>query len=129
MLSTQALFILKRIKDKSVSQWVFPSNRPPQKAINQHSVNLQVNYNREYSGVEDWSAHDLRRTCRTHLSKLQCPSDIAEAVLGHTVGGVKGHYDLYKYEPEQKKWLQTWADHIDGLVTSAKEVENVKRAN
>ena len=34
--------------------------------------------------MEDWNPHDLRRTLRTNLSRLGCPTDIAEAVLGHS---------------------------------------------
>jgi integrase len=34
--------------------------------------------------MDDWNPHDLRRTVRTGLSRLGCPTDIAEAVLGHS---------------------------------------------
>jgi len=127
-LSSQAIFILKALKDKAINEWVFPSNRPPRKAINQHSINLQVNYNREFSGVDDWSAHDLRRTCRTHLAKMSCPSDVAEAILGHTKGGIEGHYNLHRYEPEQKVWLQKWADFIDEAVQESLANKEEKEA-
>lgn len=60
--------------------------------------------------------HDLRRIVRTGLSSLQCPNEVAEAVLGHTRGGVEGIYNLYKYDAECKKWLQVWADHLDKLL-------------
>src|SRR5262245_56438339 len=29
--------------------------------------------------VQKWSPHDLRRTVRTHLTRLGCPDDVAEA--------------------------------------------------
>lgn len=59
--------------------------------------------------------HDLLRTARTGLSRLQCPNKIAEAVLGQTRGGVEGIYNLYKYNVECKKWLQVWADYLDSV--------------
>lgn len=114
-LSTQVINIFKRLKGTAINEWVFPSNRPPCKAIRQHSVNLQVNYNRESSGIKDWSAHDLRRTCRTTLSTLGCTLTVGEAIIGHCKGD-RGVYDLYESEPEQKVWLQNWADYIDSLV-------------
>jgi len=66
--------------------------------------------------IEHWTAHDLRRTCRTGLSRLGCPGEIAEAVIGHTKGGIEGIYNLYQYEKECREWLQKWADHIDVLM-------------
>ena len=63
--------------------------------------------------IPHWTPHDLRRTVRTGLSRLQCPNEVAEAVLGHTRGGVEGTYNLYKYDAECKAWLQKWADYLD----------------
>jgi integrase len=57
-------------------------------------------------GIEDWSAHDLRRTVRTGLSRLGCPSEVAEAILGYSKKGIEGTYDLQKYEKECSVWLQ-----------------------
>jgi integrase len=65
--------------------------------------------------IPHWTPHDLRRTVRTRLSRLQCPNEVAEAVLGHTRGGVEGIYNLYKYDAECRKWLQVWADYLDSL--------------
>lgn len=65
--------------------------------------------------LEDWNPHDLRRTVRTGLSRLGCPSEVAEAVLGHSKKGIEGTYNLHTYERECAAWLQKWADHLDGL--------------
>ena len=67
------------------------------------------------SNIPDWNPHDLRRTVRTGLSRLGCPSDVAEAVLGHSKKGIEGTYNLHKYEQECSEWLQKWSDHMDGL--------------
>lgn len=66
--------------------------------------------------MEDWNPHDLRRTLRTNLSRLGCPADIAEAVLGHSKKGIEGTYNLHTYESECAEWLQKWADHLDGII-------------
>jgi len=63
-----------------------------------------------------WTPHDLRRSVRTGLSRLQCPNEVAEAVLGHSRRGIEGTYDLHRYEAECKQWLQNWADHLDSLI-------------
>jgi integrase len=65
--------------------------------------------------IDDWSPHDLRRTVRTGLSRLGCPSEVAEAILGHSRKGIEGTYDLHKYEQECGVWLQKWADYLDDL--------------
>lgn len=65
--------------------------------------------------MDDWNPHDLRRTLRTNLSRLGCPTDIAEAVLGHSKKGIEGTYNLHSYERECAEWLQKWADHLDEI--------------
>lgn len=69
-----------------------------------------------------WTPHDLRRTVRTGLSRLQCPNEVAEAVLGHSRRGIEGTYDLHRYEAECRQWLQKWADHLDSLICSSRDV-------
>ncbi|MCM1958199.1 tyrosine-type recombinase/integrase [Acinetobacter modestus] len=65
--------------------------------------------------MDDWNPHDLRRTLRTNLSRLGCPTDIAEAVLGHSKKGIEGTYNLHSYERECAEWLQKWADYLDEI--------------
>jgi integrase len=46
--------------------------------------------------LRPFGAHDLRRTLRTGLSRLGIASDLAERVIGHTVGSMLlKTYDLY----------------------------------
>ena len=49
---------------------------------------------------------------------MGCPNEVAEAVLGHSRMGIEGTYDLYKFEPECREWLQKWADYLDALMAS-----------
>jgi integrase len=65
--------------------------------------------------IPHWRPHDLRRTCRTGLSKIGCPHEVAEAALGHVMGGVVGVYNLHRYEAEVGAWLQKWNDYLDAL--------------
>ncbi|RLW64712.1 MAG: hypothetical protein B6D73_10800 [gamma proteobacterium symbiont of Stewartia floridana] len=66
--------------------------------------------------IEPWVPHDLRRTCRTGLARLKCPHEVAEAAMGHVVGGVAGIYNLHKYESEVGDWLQRWCDRLDEVI-------------
>lgn len=40
--------------------------------------------------IPHWTPHDLRRTVRTGLSRLQCPNEVAEAYWGIHVAALKG---------------------------------------
>ncbi|MEX1109924.1 MAG: integrase arm-type DNA-binding domain-containing protein [Dongiaceae bacterium] len=63
-----------------------------------------------------WVLHDLRRTVRTNLPKLGIASDVAERVMGHVIGGVRGAYDRYDYLPQKRHALETWARYLAELV-------------
>lgn len=62
-----------------------------------------------------WTLHDLRRTSRSIMSAYTTP-DIAERVIGHSIGGVRAVYDLYAYAGEKRLALQKLAGHILGVV-------------
>lgn len=138
-LSQQCLDFILLIKEsynkglesnKVQNEYLFPSERT-QRPISQKTLteakwrlkNSDKITNQKFTSeqvwlkdIKDWSPHDLRRTVRTGLSRLGCPSEIAEAVLGHSRKGIEGTYDLHKYENECAVWLQRWADHLDGLM-------------
>ncbi|HFT5242334.1 TPA: tyrosine-type recombinase/integrase [Yersinia enterocolitica] len=116
-LSTQAIDFLKVMRLNS-DKYLFPSQatKKPiqQKYLTENSWRLRESG--QMLDIPHWTPHDLRRTVRTGLSRLQCPNEVAEAVLGHTRGGVEGIYNLYKYDAECRKWLQVWADCLDKLL-------------
>ncbi|MFM5838893.1 tyrosine-type recombinase/integrase [Aeromonas rivipollensis] len=101
--------------------YLFPSQRTG-KPIKQKQLTESAWVMREADLMLDiprWTPHDLRRTVRTGLSRLQCPSEVAEAILGHTKKGLVGTYDLHRYTEQSREWLQRWADHLDTLMTSS----------
>ena len=65
--------------------------------------------------VGRWAPHDLRRTGRTMLSALGCPSEIAEAILGHMPPGIQGVYDRYGYDQERRAWLTKLSKRLEAL--------------
>jgi integrase len=130
-LSRQAVAIIQKLKLDAEDGYLFPS-RITGKPIQQKSL-TEIKWQlknadslpnrRKYSeaqrwltSIDDWSPHDLRRTVRTGLSRLRCPSDVAEAVLGHSAKGIVGTYNLHDYERECKEWLQKWGDYVDRLM-------------
>ncbi|CAM3962810.1 Prophage integrase [Klebsiella quasivariicola] len=116
-LSNQAIDFLKVLRLTS-DKYLFPS-RATKKPIQQKYLtenSWRLRESGQMLNIPHWKPHDLRRTVGTGLSRLQCPNEVAKAVLGHTRGGVEGIYNLYKYDAECRKWLQVWADYLDKLI-------------
>ena len=53
--------------------------------------------------------HDLRRTCRTGLSRLRIAPHVAEAVLGHAAPAIVRTYDVHDLADEKRHALEAWA--------------------
>lgn len=71
--------------------------------------------------VSDWAPHDLRRTSRTLLAALGCPSDVAEAILGHLQPGIQAVYNRHGYDAERRQWLMRLSDRLEQLARQAPE--------
>ncbi len=115
-LPEQAISFLEYHR-KTTGRYLFPSSKTglpiQQKQLTEQAWRLRRD-NRMLN-IKPWTPHDLRRSVRTGLSRLGCPSEVGEAVLGHSKKGIVGTYDLHQYEPECREWLQIWADHLDEL--------------
>lgn len=115
-LPSQAVEFLEQLK-LTTGTCLFPSQKTgkpiQQKTLTEQAWQLRTS-NRMLD-IPHWTPHDLRRTVRTGLSRMGCPSEVAEAILGHSRSGIEGTYDLHKYEQEAGEWLQKWADYLEGL--------------
>ena len=103
------------------SDYVFTTNlKKPVSGFSKAKTELD-----KLTGMQDWTLHDLRRTCRTNLPRLSVSPFIAKLTIGHTITGIDQVYDRYSYMPEKTEALQKWTDFINGLVTgeSAKVVK------
>jgi integrase len=67
-----------------------------------------------------WVVHDLRRSVRTHMAKLQIPDHIAELVLGHGKKGLRRTYDQHTYQPELRSALERWNARLASIVEPPK---------
>ncbi|MGF1625958.1 MAG: tyrosine-type recombinase/integrase [Alphaproteobacteria bacterium] len=105
-LTDLALDILKAQKGLD-KRWVFPS--PTRKGVPVSNPSKTVNDIRKASGVADYAAHGLRRTCSTGMTKLGHTRFVADRVLGHVEGGVGRIYDRHDYMPEKRAALESWS--------------------
>jgi integrase len=62
--------------------------------------------------IPHWTLHDLRRTFRTGLSRLQVAPHIAEICIGHRQAGLHRIYDLHKFDAEKRHAFNAWAAHV-----------------
>ena len=62
--------------------------------------------------MKRFSLHDLRRTVRTHLSRLGISEVVAELVLGHALKGLQARYNVYGFAPEKRAALEKWAQEL-----------------
>lgn len=106
-LPQQAVDFLKILKLSS-GKYLFASSvtgQPiQQKYLTENTWHLRRKG--EMLDIPNWTPHDLRRTVRTGLSKLRCPNEVAEAIIGHARSGIEGTYDLHSYSDECREWLQ-----------------------
>ncbi len=91
-----------------------------------------VNALREATGV-DFSLHDLRATCATGCGNLGAPPHVVSILLGHAsrpgAAPVTSRYDRADREPEVRKALQAWSDHVAELVRKAERASASGRAS
>ena len=72
----------------------------------------------KFSGVdEDWRFHDLRRTAGTGMARLGIAGSTISRVLNHAEGGVTKIYNRYSYLDEKRHALETWAAHVDRMLS------------
>ena len=69
-----------------------------------------------------WVLHDLRRTARSLMSRAGVPSDIAERVLGHAIGGVRAVYDRHDFLVEKADALEKLAALLDRIINCAENL-------
>src|SRR5689334_4604118 len=72
-----------------------------------------------------WTNHDIRRTVRSHLSRLKVAEEAREAILAHVRPGIKSTYDHYDYLDEKREALELWAARLRSIVNPP--VPNVVR--
>jgi integrase len=143
-LSDQALAILKdlpRIKDgKKDSPLVFSGNgKVPVNGFSKSKEEIDAKIlkalreaKEDAEALPRWTLHDLRRTATSGMARLGIAPHVADAVLNHKSGAIKGVaavYNRYRYEPEKAAALATWGRFVDALVTGGPATNVVELAS
>jgi integrase len=67
-----------------------------------------------------WVVHDLRRTARSLMSRVNVRPDIAERVLGHAIPGVEGIYDRHHYDDQKAEAVERLAGLLETIINPPK---------
>lgn len=108
--------VQRRMKEVGLSGLLFEDGRGEQ--YTQHDFSTYIYDLQPYSAkvkrrqgeglvlpVTNWSPHDLRRTSRTALTSIGCPTDVAEAIIGHMPAVLIATYNVHTYDAERVLWL------------------------
>jgi integrase len=79
------------------------------------------------AGVDHFTIHDLRRTCRSLLAGAGVPAHIAERCLNHKIKGVEGIYDRYDYLEERREALQKIADQLAPIINPISKITGFRK--
>jgi integrase len=71
--------------------------------------------------------HDLRRTHGSTITRLGFGRDAMNRIQNHREGGIADVYDRHKYEIENKRVMETVANHISALAERRPETDTVIR--
>jgi integrase len=119
-LSERALEVLRELKAKSYSEYLFPSaldaTKPMPIASLGKAVTRYCNGDKEIGRrMDHWSPRDLRRTVRTRLGDSGVSGHVMDMFLNHgitsTVGG--RHYDQSQHMEEKTRALTAWDRILD----------------
>ncbi len=123
-ISSLAMELLDRLPRTS-SPFLFPGRRG--KAISGFSVfkrRTDALIREAGHQMPAWVFHDVRRTVRSNLSRLGIGADVGEAVIAHTLGGIRQIYDRHSYLDEKRHALEAWAgllrDILDPVAKSSR---------
>ena len=95
--------------------------------LDRHILTAQRETNAKGKPMADWRLHDIRRSCRSGLARLQIPPHVAERVLAHVPGGVEAVYDLHQYRDEKRRALEAWAQHVERITNPQNNVVELRR--
>lgn len=76
---------------------------------------------RTVRGLDHWVFHDFRRTVTTNLAKMSVPPHVADRILNHTSGTIRGVaavYNRHSYLEERRQALDAWAERLGDIVSA-----------
>lgn len=112
-LTDTAIEIINTLPQLDDSPYLFPHRDRPDEFMRSDSLVRAVARICKRSGIDKFTARDLRRTTKTHLARLGIPPDIRNRIQGHAMADVASiHYDQYGYFSEKREALRKWEHEL-----------------
>jgi integrase len=124
-LSDQSVEILKTLPRIAGSAFVFTVNgRNPIRG----TPLIKRRIDKLAPPMPPWVLHDLRRTVASGMARLGINLPVIEKLLNHVSGsfaGIVGVYQRHSFADEKRAAMQTWARHVEQLVTGEITAESL----
>jgi integrase len=83
--------------------------------------------------IAEWTLHDLRRCATTIVARLNIPPHVADKILNHSTGTIRGvaaTYNRFAYLDERKAALEALGRFVEALVRpgGARNIVEMRRA-
>lgn len=119
---------LRRQQDESEtrkgSTWVFPARRFDGDNKHLDTVQKAVERIRERTEINNFRAHDLRRTAASLMTGMGIPRLTVQKILNHVEPGVTAVYDRHSYDREKREALEAWSKRLMMLVSDLQAVSS-----
>jgi integrase len=114
-LSPQVKNLLEVLRDlTSTSVWVFAS--PSKEGAHLRTISRAAKRIAKTARIEDFTAHDLRRTGASHMTSMGIPRLVVSKILNHAESGITAVYDRHSYDAEKREALERWGDRVDEIL-------------
>jgi integrase len=112
-------------KTRKDSSWVFPARRFEGDNDHLDTVQKAVERIRERTKIENFTAHDLRRTAASLMTGMGIPRLTVQKILNHVEPGVTAVYDRHSYDKEKREALEAWNRR---LMVSLSDLQAVQKS-
>ncbi len=103
----------------NTGQYLFPSRSEKGTVFNGWG-NSKARFDMQFSDVEPYTLHDLRRTFATTHAKIGTPIHVTEKLLNHvsgTISGVAAVYNRHSYMDEMRAAISEYDDYLGKLIS------------
>lgn len=125
-LSPQALAVIEALRPLTGStEWVLASRADGKRLtwLSHSSARL-----REWSGLEHFTPHDLRRTAATWLGRSGVRPDTIDQLLNHAAGRITRTYNRAGYDAEKRQAVILLGELVESVLAGEERSNVVKIA-
>lgn len=118
-LSRQAVMMLRRLREFSEGEFLFPHRYKPNAPMSDATLNRTIVRLR----VDGATVHGFRSMFSTYFNGQHANPDVIERCLAHAPADkVRAAYNRHEYQDERRAMLQQWADVLEAAASEARRM-------